>query len=619
VEADGTTRALAHARPEPGAFAAALADMAPTIDGPVVAVLPAEAFRQRPAPATRPGRRTARAALAVALGLPVEAVRFAEVSEPGEAAGRVLVALPVGVIEETRAFLGRCGIALAAVAPEADLLPGRAAPTFAVGDGRWRLRASPVPRMRGMTDRVKGLRPAMPAVRLPRLDGRLPSALLGRGLSAAGRVGRPRRAAVLAGGVAVVALSALWLTLRPDSEVALLPDPVAVPEGHASTGAVDAVQPAPLHPRDLPRVAVLTSVPPVARPQRLAASADPEAAEAVPVTVASRSVPLPDVDAAVRLAVITSEPFELEEVPGVAASEPVRVATLGPVPRPRSEAPPVAAAAAAASPAASSPVAAAGLRPLRRPGGEAVPAPAPAPTGSQALAPAAASAAGRPVARPRAPDPLPAAIAAAIAETEAAPPVVLASLPAGDAGGIAAAAALAGVRPAPRSLAPVPTVPRAVSLTPREPVRAVAAPAPAAQPAPARVAVAVPAPVRSLLPRAPAAPAATAVRALPPPAPPVRDVVRGAPAAAPAVQQPRRVTAAAPAAPAPTATVRGPVTLIGVFGSASARHALLRMPNGDVARVRQGQTVSGVQVAAVAEDSVRVRMNGRDSVLRLPQ
>jgi hypothetical protein len=62
----------------------------------------------------------------------------------------------------------------------------------------------------------------------------------------------------------------------------------------------------------------------------------------------------------------------------------------------------------------------------------------------------------------------------------------------------------------------------------------------------------------------------------------------------------------------------GSVALIGVFGTSSRRHALVQLPNGSVQRVRPGDAVNGVQIAAVGADTVRVRVNGRDGVLRLP-
>ena len=92
--------------------------------------------------------------------------------------------------------------------------------------------------------------------------------------------------------------------------------------------------------------------------------------------------------------------------------------------------------------------------------------------------------------------------------------------------------------------------------------------------------------------------------------------------------QPKPVRAQAPAPQkavqrlaAPTARAglsRGNVALIGVFGAESGRHALLRLPNGAVQRVRAGDSVQGVQVAAVGSDSVRLSGRGRDTLLRLP-
>jgi hypothetical protein len=60
------------------------------------------------------------------------------------------------------------------------------------------------------------------------------------------------------------------------------------------------------------------------------------------------------------------------------------------------------------------------------------------------------------------------------------------------------------------------------------------------------------------------------------------------------------------------------LTLLGVFGTASQRHALVRLPGGDVRRVRAGETIAGIQIAGVGPDSLRVRANGREGVLRIP-
>jgi hypothetical protein len=63
---------------------------------------------------------------------------------------------------------------------------------------------------------------------------------------------------------------------------------------------------------------------------------------------------------------------------------------------------------------------------------------------------------------------------------------------------------------------------------------------------------------------------------------------------------------------------RGKVSLVGVFAGADGRHALLRLPNGDIERVKAGDRVQGVQVAAINADSVRLAGRGKDTLLRLP-
>ena len=63
---------------------------------------------------------------------------------------------------------------------------------------------------------------------------------------------------------------------------------------------------------------------------------------------------------------------------------------------------------------------------------------------------------------------------------------------------------------------------------------------------------------------------------------------------------------------------RGKVSLVGVFAGADGRHALVRLPNGSIERVKAGDRVQGVQVAAVNADSVRLTGRGKDTLLRLP-
>jgi hypothetical protein len=92
-------------------------------------------------------------------------------------------------------------------------------------------------------------------------------------------------------------------------------------------------------------------------------------------------------------------------------------------------------------------------------------------------------------------------------------------------------------------------------------------------------------------------------------------VVRPAPeAAGPAVQ------------PAPAVKSRAPervglssreVSLVGVFGSPAKKRALVRMPNGQIRKVRTGDRLEGGRVLGVDANSVRLFENGRELVLRM--
>lgn len=110
---------------------------------------------------------------------------------------------------------------------------------------------------------------------------------------------------------------------------------------------------------------------------------------------------------------------------------------------------------------------------------------------------------------------------------------------------------------------------------------------------------------------------------------------RATPARAVAAQQtpasPARIVRAAPVptrqAAAALRTVassqvglsRGAISLVGVFGTPSARRALVRVPGAGVERVRQGDSIQGYRVAAVGEDSVRLIDGARDLLLKLPE
>jgi hypothetical protein len=225
---------------------------------------------------------------------------------------------------------------------------------------------------------------------------------------------------------------------------------------------------------------------------------------------------------------------------------------------------------------------------------------------------AARGAAPRPLPRPAAPDPAPKPVLAA-APGEARPlprpdtpgPVRVASL--APAGGLAAAIAPMA-RPESVAAAPV-----------AEPPKPKAAP-------PKPKAAAVPRQPRVVLTDAPAKPRTVAVRAAPPP--PVQ-VVR--PAAEPVRQAALRREEPPRTTRSPTAAgfaaleqnrARGggrDMSLIGVFGGADGRHALVLLPNGAIERVRPGDRIRGVQVAAVGSDSVRLSDGSRETVLRLPE
>ncbi len=75
---------------------------------------------------------------------------------------------------------------------------------------------------------------------------------------------------------------------------------------------------------------------------------------------------------------------------------------------------------------------------------------------------------------------------------------------------------------------------------------------------------------------------------------------------------------------AKTATIKnainlGRINLIGVYGTASNREALLRLPSGRYVRVSQGDRIDGGRVAAIGETSLSYVKSGRNRVLKIPQ
>jgi hypothetical protein len=357
---------------------------------------------------------------------------------------------------------------------------------------------------------------------------------------------------------------ALAAALAASAAVALALFPALQTPAPTAPAAVAAPEPevAELAPRAAPPLRIVRSEPP--RPRPAAVAPRPPI-----VTMATRNLPLGAIaergerPTELRLAELTTArarmidaamPLPLHRPD---AAEAVELASLGPVPDPRPARRPA---------AAPEPPAEAADRPLPRP--------------VAALAPEGA-----------------AAIRAAIGAPLARPDGLQVERP-------------AAAAPAPKRVSRVEDTP---------PVRVVTGPA--REPEPAR---AVPAPkqVRT------AAPTPKPVRVVAAPPKPVR-VVAAPKAARVLSQQPLRV-ASAPGNTAPRREAsrvstsraagfsRGNMSLIGVFGSASERRALVRLPNGRVERVGPGDRIQGVQVAAVGADSVRLTRGGRETLLRLP-
>ena len=519
----------------------------------------------------------ARRAAAAALGTAPAALVL--VAGPPGAEGRPFAAATRATLSEARAFLRRHGLRPAAFAG-AGAFPGfPATPRFPAG-------VEPGPRLlAALAGRARALRPALPG-----LADLLP--------------GWPPSGAFVAGGGLSLACAAVALVaaLAPEAapRIAAPILPVASATGPAAPDFAPRLAPAPAAP-----LALAEARPPALRPEagarprpaerdtRLAMSAP---APARPAALGGPALPEPIVVMATRNmpelegAEIVRDGGGAPRVAELAAGPLPRAGGAASAPRPR----PFAARAAATS----SPPAAI----LDETGAILRPAPRATLTAAEAPAPGAASARPRPRLAADRSRPLSPAITAAVAGTSGAEPVRLASLsPA-----IPTAAALSRAtppepRPETRSAArpeapraalppqpPAPVAPRVIVTV--EPVRA--SPSgdlvrPAAQAQPPRVAVAQPQPQPQLQ--------------------------------AQGTRETRRAFAAAGASRAAETRgiARGSLSLLGVFGTKSARHALIRLPNGAVQRVRAGDTVAGAEVAAVAQDSVRLTSGGRETVLRI--
>ena len=83
----------------------------------------------------------------------------------------------------------------------------------------------------------------------------------------------------------------------------------------------------------------------------------------------------------------------------------------------------------------------------------------------------------------------------------------------------------------------------------------------------------------------------------------------------PRASGPRSVQAAATI---PAAVSADAPLLVGVFGGADTRRALIRAPDGALRRVRQGDRFAGWTVSAIGPDSVQLRDGARAQTLRIP-
>jgi Tfp pilus assembly protein PilP len=61
----------------------------------------------------------------------------------------------------------------------------------------------------------------------------------------------------------------------------------------------------------------------------------------------------------------------------------------------------------------------------------------------------------------------------------------------------------------------------------------------------------------------------------------------------------------------------GKINLIGVYGSANSRRALVRMPSGRYVKVKIGDRLDGGQVAAIADSELSYVKNGKTYVLKI--
>jgi hypothetical protein len=120
---------------------------------------------------------------------------------------------------------------------------------------------------------------------------------------------------------------------------------------------------------------------------------------------------------------------------------------------------------------------------------------------------------------------------------------------------------------------------------------------------------------------APAAPAAAARRAPPPAADDPEAIEDGEEAIVAAAAAPSRPTTASVARQATVtrALNLGTLNLIGVYGTANNRHALVRTPTGAFQRVRVGDRLDGGQVSAIGASELTISKGGRTVTLGMPR
>lgn len=107
----------------------------------------------------------------------------------------------------------------------------------------------------------------------------------------------------------------------------------------------------------------------------------------------------------------------------------------------------------------------------------------------------------------------------------------------------------------------------------------------------------------------------TAVEPVPDVTPPPRTGLEPAPAEP---RQPSRTSVARQATEENVLPLNR-VALIGVYGSAQDRRALIRLPSGRYRKVKVGDRIDGGRISAIGADAVRYDKGGRARTLRMPQ